>query len=123
MALDTPKENPAYPSQVGTPASPAHPFAYQRQLDGTYKTAPLVSATPAVIITDHVPDMVNRPPHYRLPDGSEAIDHIKAALTKEQLMGYYKGNALKYTLRAERKGGAEDFKKAAWYLKAASELI
>jgi hypothetical protein len=61
-------------------------------------------------------DLVNSPPHYALPDGSQAIDHIQAALTPDEFRGYLRGNALKYLLRAEKKGGATDYAKGVWYL-------
>jgi hypothetical protein len=60
-------------------------------------------------------DSVNHPAHYRL-DGLEVIDIIRAA---GHLEGFCKGNALKYILRAGSKDGvdgAEDLRKAAWYL-------
>lgn len=56
-------------------------------------------------------DSVNHPNHYTwLPNGVEVIDitaHFNFSL----------GNALKYIMRAGRKGDAlEDLKKARWYL-------
>lgn len=59
-----------------------------------------------------VSDVVNSPPHYRGAGGIEAIDVIE----KFQL-GYHLGNAVKYILRAGRKGPKlEDLRKAIWYL-------
>ena len=49
-------------------------------------------------------DMVNKPNHYQLfADGTEAIDVIEMALTFDEYVGYLKGNALKYRLRAGKK--------------------
>ena len=65
-------------------------------------------------------DMVNHPSHYKLKDGLEAIDVIKATLTEEEFIGFCKGNALKYQFRAGKKDQAkttEDYKKAIFYLK------
>lgn len=60
-------------------------------------------------------DTVNNPTHYT--QGSiECIDAIKAALTLEEFRGFLKGNVLKYTWRERLKNGAEDTRKAAWYL-------
>lgn len=57
-------------------------------------------------------DMINHPPHYITDAGIEAIDVIE-----QYGLGYHLGNAMKYLLRAGRKGDAtEDLKKAAWYL-------
>ena len=61
-------------------------------------------------------DMVNHPPHYQSAKGIECIDAIEAAMTVEEFRGYLRGNCLKYLWRAEKKGGDEDLKKAAWYL-------
>ena len=60
-------------------------------------------------------DTVNKPEHYQLMDNVEAIDVIKAALTKEEFMGYCRGNLLKYHLRAHKKNGDEDIQKADMY--------
>ena len=66
------------------------------------------SPTPSV-------DLVNHPPHYT-QGGIECIDAIRASMSKEQFLGYCKGNSLKYQWRYEAKGGVEDLKKAKWYL-------
>lgn len=61
-------------------------------------------------------DPVNHPPHYTA--GSiECIDAIESATTG--LAGgraYSTGAAIKYLWRWSRKGGAEDLKKARWYI-------
>ena len=59
-------------------------------------------------------DLVNHPPHYT-QGGIECIDAIRASMSKEQFLGYCKGNSLKYQWRYEAKGGVEDLKKAKWY--------
>ena len=60
-------------------------------------------------------DMVNSPPHYN--QGSiECIDAIEAALGPDGFIAYCRGNAIKYLWRSDHKGGAEDIKKANWYL-------
>ena len=57
------------------------------------------------------PDMVNHPSHYNV-DGYEVIDIIDAFG-----LNFNMGNALKYLLRADRKGNKEqDINKAIWYL-------
>ena len=66
------------------------------------------SPTPSV-------DLVNHPPHYT-QGGIECIDAIRASMSKEQFLGYCKGNSLKHQWRYEAKGGVEDLKKAKWYL-------
>lgn len=57
-------------------------------------------------------DPVNAPTHYR-GNGMEAIEVIEAFS-----LGFRLGNAVKYILRAGKKGDVvEDLEKAAWYLK------
>jgi hypothetical protein len=59
--------------------------------------------------TEQAPDMVNHPKHYNV-DGYEVIDIIRAFG-----LNFPMGSALKYLLRAERKGKKiEDLKKAIW---------
>ncbi|MCK2086955.1 DUF3310 domain-containing protein [Thauera aromatica] len=60
-------------------------------------------------------DMVNHPPHYQ--GKVECIEAIEAALGGEGFAAYCRGNAIKYTFRAGRKGDAAvDLAKARWYL-------
>ena len=63
-------------------------------------------------------DMVNHPPHYNKA-GIECIDAIKA-MTDDGFEYYLQGNIMKYLWRYMYKNGAEDLKKAQWYL---TELI
>lgn len=66
------------------------------------------------IVADNLantPDMVNHPPHYTVK-GFEVIDIIDAFG-----LNFNMGNALKYLLRADRKGNKkQDIQKALWYL-------
>ena len=59
-------------------------------------------------------DAVN-PQHYQ-KGGVECIDAIEASMTEEAFKGFLKGNCIKYLYRYENKNGAEDLKKAQWYL-------
>lgn len=57
-------------------------------------------------------DVVNHPPHYKAPSGLEAIDVIEGFG-----LGFHRGNAVKYLLRAGKKGAADqDIRKARWYV-------
>lgn len=58
-------------------------------------------------------DNIN-PDHYKT-GGLEVYDILKAKLTPAELLGFCKGNVLKYTFRSNLKGGLEDLKKAVWY--------
>lgn len=62
-------------------------------------------------------DSVNEPKHYKL-DGLdiESIDVIRAVLGEGGFKAFCRGNALKYLIRADRKGGVEDLEKARVYL-------
>lgn len=61
-------------------------------------------------------DEINNPQHYQLFPDTQAIDVIEAALTPAEYIGYLKGNALKYRLRAGDKGPVEKcIAKANWY--------
>ena len=55
------------------------------------------------------------PQHYQ-KGGVECIDAIEASMTEEAFKGFLKGNCIKYLYRYENKNGAEDLKKAQWYL-------
>lgn len=59
---------------------------------------------------DIVYDQVNHPKHYNShPSGIEVIQ-----ITEH--MNFCLGNAVKYILRHEYKGGVQDLQKAIWYL-------
>lgn len=56
--------------------------------------------------------VVDHPPHYQAPNGMEAID-----VTEGFELNFRIGNAVKYLLRAGKKGTAiTDLEKAAWYI-------
>ena len=58
-------------------------------------------------------DSVNHPKHYTdHPSGVECITIVEH-------MGFSVGNAIKYIWRTDHKGGAEDLRKAIWYLNRA----
>lgn len=73
------------------------------------------------IFGTNVDDNVNNPKHYQIEGiNIESIDIIKVALDKK-LSAFYVGNALKYLIRAEKKNGKEDYRKALKYLDWAQE--
>ena len=60
-------------------------------------------------------DNVNSPKHYKLEGlDVEVIDVIKA--TVKDFNSFCHGNIIKYVLRADKKNGIEDFKKAKKYI-------
>ncbi len=73
-------------------------------------------------------DNIKSPKHYRLEGlNIESIDVIRATLGKEGFKAFCKRNIMKYLIRAERKNGLEDYKKAKtyldWYLEECEEEI
>lgn len=62
-------------------------------------------------------DVISNPNHYKL-DGLdiEVRDVIKSVLGTVGFLGFYQGNIIKYILRANKKNGLEDYKKARQYL-------
>lgn len=68
-------------------------------------------------------DMVNRPPHYTQGD-IECIDAIRAALGREQFIGFLRGQVIKYTWRLPHKANPhEDAQKAEWYNTCLIEVL
>lgn len=67
-------------------------------------------------LEENAHDAVNHPSHY-CQDGIECIDVIKAT-TKglSAFDAFCQGNAMKYLFRWQFKNGAEDLKKARWYI-------
>lgn len=79
-----------------------------------------------MFVDDYIPDDPTSPSHYELGStGVEAIDVIEASLTKEEYIGYLRGNILKYQLRSNKKNGNEDLRKAdiysGWLVEALEE--
>ena len=69
------------------------------------------------------PDPVNSPEHYNKLD-VEAIDLIEMSMTKDEFLGYLKGNVLKYIIRYKHKGkDLEDLDKGKWYLQRLRDRI
>ncbi len=67
------------------------------------------------VVKDYVADPVNHPSHYTGGD-IECIDAIRAALTKEEFIGFCRGQVIKYTWRMNNKGyPAQDVGKGIWY--------
>lgn len=67
-------------------------------------------------------DKVLHPNHYEV-NGIQLKDIWASRLSFEQLKGLYLGNVQKYVLRAERKNGLEDYRKAQVYLDWLIKLI
>lgn len=77
---------------------------------------------PDIDDTGNIVDNVNSPSHYG-QGKIEAIEYIKDSLTKEEYIGYLRGNIAKYLHRWRYKNGLEDLKKAQWYLERLIEEV
>lgn len=60
-------------------------------------------------------ETINHPQHYGGDTPYEVIKVLEAWMTADELIGFCKGNAIKYMARHRDKGGLEDLKKADWY--------
>lgn len=60
-------------------------------------------------------EQINHPRHYGGDTVYEVIKVLEARLTHDQFIGFLRGNAIKYLMRSEQKGGIEDLRKAEWY--------
>ena len=75
-------------------------------------------------MNDIIHDPVNSPSHYCKGEGIECIDAIDAAIS--DLSGseaHYTATALAYLWRWRSKNGAQDLKKARWYLDRLIERV
>lgn len=50
-------------------------------------------------------------------------DVIDSCMSKEEAVGFYRGNIIKYTMRCNDKGGIEDLKKAQHYMVKLLEVL
>ena len=61
-------------------------------------------------------DAVEKPEHYNQDHDIECIDAMESMLTREEIIGYLRGNSFKYRWRCRSKGNAvKDLRKAQWY--------
>lgn len=69
-----------------------------------------------LVLTPDMAYAINHPSHYT--EGAvECIDAIESSMSKDEFLGYLKGNIIKYIWRYRLKGReVEDLKKAQWYL-------
>jgi hypothetical protein len=109
--------------------SPAVPKAKPVDIDAVHKngkfsvTVPVPEAVQRELFPEAKADLVNHPPHYKA-GGIETIDFIQAKLTREEYIGYLKGNALKYASRVGKKDDAEvDAGKMAWYAMKLRDML
>ena len=69
-------------------------------------------------------DPVNSPRHYADSFGGiQCIEAIETSMSMEEFKGFLKGNVQKYVWRYAQKNGAEDLKKAKWYLERLITIV
>lgn len=59
---------------------------------------------------------VDAPNHYTERYKREVIDTLEGSLTKDEFVGFCKGNIIKYISRYQDKGGIQDLYKGKWYI-------
>lgn len=58
-----------------------------------------------------------QPDYYKGKDGHDLFDRFESGLlTPDEVVGFYKGNVIKYLTRFKGKNGLEDLRKARVYL-------
>lgn len=68
-------------------------------------------------------EKINHPAHY-CQGGIECIDAIEAAITNlTGIEAVCTANVIKYIWRWKEKNGAEDLRKAEWYLKRLTQIV
>lgn len=61
-------------------------------------------------------EQVDHPAHYGGADNPhEVIKVLESWLNRDEFIGFCKGNVIKYQARAQKKAGAQDYAKSAWY--------
>ena len=95
-----------------------------QQLEMAFEAPAPVEMLPEPPAVIHVtPDMVNHPPHYT-DGGIETIDYIKAKLSREEYIGYLRGNILKYTSRLGKKDNiTQEVGKIGWYTRELADFL
>jgi Protein of unknwon function (DUF3310) len=67
---------------------------------------------------------IDHPQHYGGSENPyETIKVLSAWMTRDEMIGFCKGNALKYLSRHREKGGLSDLEKSAWYNRSMVEYL
>ena len=82
------------------------------------------AALDAMPLAKHVPARLRQEggTHYT-SKSIQPWDVVDSALSKEEAVGFYRGNIIKYVMRCNDKGGVEDLKKAHHYLEKLLEVL
>ena len=79
---------------------------------------------PTEPVEEEKKEMVNHPIHYGGDTEYECIKVLKAWMTKDEFIGFCKGNALKYLCRSGKKDEIlQEYNKAKWYIEKMIERI
>lgn len=76
-------------------------------------------------LTDSISkEQLTNPPRYATQSGKQLIELLRDdLLTKEEYIGFLKGNLYKYVFRYQSKGGLDDLKKAQYYLEELQKIV
>jgi len=66
-------------------------------------------------------DKIN--PNYYKNKSIETIDAMESQLTRDEFVGYLKGQVWKYLSRHREKNGLEDIRKAKWYMDKLEKVL
>lgn len=80
------------------------------------KEIPVFTVVPSVNLQQHGGD------HY-VKMGVQPWQAMEAWMSPEAFVGFLRGNAIKYLARADKKGGAEDLRKARHYIDKLLEMV
>lgn len=61
-------------------------------------------------------------PDYYHKGGIDVIGFMETKVNKDEMRGFFRGNALKYVTRFHEKNGVDDLRKAKYYLDRLIEL-
>jgi hypothetical protein len=65
-----------------------------------------------------------KPSYYRSDNGKDLFDLFEdGMITRDQVIGFYKANIIKYVVRFEEKNGEEDLDKAITYLDRLRKVV
>lgn len=72
--------------------------------------------------TPHANDIQVGGDHYKTK-AVQPWDAMASCMSKEEFVGFLRGNVIKYTMRCNDKGGVEDLKKARHYMSKLLEVL
>jgi hypothetical protein len=103
-------------------AGAAGPRAEQPTVDWHSPQRPPLANPEDAARMDTPPSRNQGPSHYTGLD-IQPWEAMESWMTKDEFIGFLRGNIIKYLARAPRKGGVEDYRKAKHYLEKLLSLL